>query len=223
MTALAREVPNVETLTIGLWNTGDINRYLRRALEEMKTDRLITTKLDPQKGAETLTRRADGMFLWARLMITYLKSPGLYPGERQKAISELDSPEGLDIMYERILHLIERGGKSMHRLAAGSFLWLLYGKRPMVPTELESALIPSDITPDDEESWKMQDFEDAVIRACGGFVEQSPQAVELVGKRFHPFRFIHASVKEYFGTTDDNLSELLDISRSRPTFIWSTG
>jgi hypothetical protein len=198
MTALAREVPNVEILTIGLWNTGDINRYLRRALEEMKTDRLITTKLDPQKGAETLTRRADGMFLWARLMITYLKSPGLYPGERQKAISELDSPEGLDIMYERILHLIERGGKSMHRLAAGSFLWLLYGKRPMVPTELESALIPSDITPDDEESWKMQDFEDAVIRACGGFVEQSPQAVELVGKRFHPFRFIHASVKEYF-------------------------
>ncbi|KAE9371862.1 hypothetical protein N431DRAFT_559267 [Stipitochalara longipes BDJ] len=122
----------------------------------------------------------------------------LYPGERQKAISELDSPEGLDVMYERILHLIERGGTAMHRLASGSFLWLLYGKRPMMPTELESALIPSDIAPDDEESWKMPDFEDTVIRAYGGFVEQSPQAVNLFGKTFHPFRFIHASVKEYF-------------------------
>ena len=198
MTTLAEEVPNVETLTIGLLNTYDINLYLCQALEQMKADHLIATKLDPQKVAETLTRRADGMFLWARLMITYLKSPGLYPGERQKAISELDSPEGLEIMYERILHLIERGGKPMHRIAGGSFLWLLYGKRPLVPTELENALIPSDIAPGDEESCKMQDFEDVVIRACGGFVEQSPQAVELFGKKFHPFRFIHASVKEYF-------------------------
>jgi hypothetical protein len=198
MTALAREVPNLETLTIGWSNTNDINLYLCQALEEMKADRLMTTKLDPKRVAETLTRRADGMFLWARLMITYLKSPGLYPGERQKAISELDSPEGLDIMYERILHLIERGGKAMHRLAGGSFLWLLYEKRPMMPTELETALIPSDIVPDEEESWKMPDFEDTVIRACGGFVEQSHQAVKLFGKTFHPFRFIHASVKEYF-------------------------
>ncbi|KAH8589069.1 hypothetical protein B0O99DRAFT_692943 [Bisporella sp. PMI_857] len=198
VTALAREIPNLETLTIGLSNNEDINLYLLRALEEMKAEGLMTTKLDPEETSKTLTRRADGMFLWARLMVTYLKSPALYPAERQKAISELDHPEGLDVMYERILHLIERGGKAMHRLASGSFLWLLYGERSMTPSELESALIPADIGPDEEESWKLPDFENTVIHACGGFVEQSHQTVELLGKKFHPFRFIHASVKEYF-------------------------
>jgi hypothetical protein len=197
LTALARDFPSLETLAIGYSNKEDINLYLHRALEEMKAEGLMTTKLDPIGVAKTLTRRADGMFLWARLMITYLKSPALYPAERQRAISDLDSPEGLDVMYERILHLIERGGKAMQRLAGGIFLWLLYGTRSVMPTELESALIPADVASDEEEEWKLPDFENTVIRACGGFVEQIPQAVKYFGKSSHPFRFIHASVKEY--------------------------
>ncbi|KAG4438258.1 hypothetical protein IFR05_006240 [Cadophora sp. M221] len=194
---LPKDVPSLEILTIGWLNTKDINLYLYRALEEMKSERLLSASLESKAVADTLTRRADGMFLWARLMVVYLKSPGLYPGERQTAISELDSPEGLDIMYERILHLIERGGKSLHRLASGSFLWILYGKRPMMPVELENALVPPDMVADDKESWQLPDFEDTVILACGGFVEQSPQVVTLSSGTFHPFRFIHASVKEF--------------------------
>ncbi|KAL5323655.1 hypothetical protein ACEPPN_008195 [Leptodophora sp. 'Broadleaf-Isolate-01'] len=192
ITTLSRDVPSLETLTISWLNTKDINLYLFQALEEMKSEHLLSASLESKGVAETLTRRADGMFLWARLIVVYLKSPGLYPSERQKAISELDSPEGLDVMYERILHLIERGGKSLHRLASGSFLWILYGKRPMMPAELENALIPSDMVVDDKESWQLPDFEDTVILACGGFVEQSPQVITLSGGTFHPFRFIHA-------------------------------
>lgn len=197
ITTLSRDVPSLETLTISWLNTKDINLYLFQALEEMKSEHLLSASLESKGVAETLTRRADGMFLWARLIVVYLKSPGLYPSERQKAISELDSPEGLDVMYERILHLIERGGKSLHRLASGSFLWILYGKRPMMPAELENALIPSDMVVDDKESWQLPDFEDTVILACGGFVEQSPQVITLSGGTFHPFRFIHASVREF--------------------------
>ncbi|KAH7370142.1 hypothetical protein BKA65DRAFT_561623 [Rhexocercosporidium sp. MPI-PUGE-AT-0058] len=197
MTLLARDVPSLETVTIGWLNTEDINLYLFRALEEMKLECLLSPSSDSIRVAETLTRRADGMFLWARLMVVYLKSPGLYPGERQQAISELDSPEGLDVMYERILHLIERGGKSLRRLARGSFLWILYGRRLMMPSELESALAPYDTVLDNKESWQLPDFEDTVILACAGFVEQSPQVVALSGGTFHPFQFIHASVKEF--------------------------
>ncbi|KAH6721609.1 hypothetical protein BKA61DRAFT_729128 [Leptodontidium sp. MPI-SDFR-AT-0119] len=197
ITILSRDVPSLETLAIGWLNIGDINLYLFRALEVMKSERLLSASLESKGVAETLTRRADGMFLWARLMVVYLKSPGLYPGEHQKAISELDSPEGLDVMYERILHLIERGRKSLHRLASSSFLWILYGKRPMMPAELENALIPSDMVVDNKESWQLPDFEDTVILACGGLVEQSPRVITLSGGTFHPFRFTHASVRGF--------------------------
>jgi len=57
-------------------------------------------------------------------MITYLKSPALYPASVKKQFRNWAAQKRVDVMYERILHLIERGDKAMHRLAGGSFLWL---------------------------------------------------------------------------------------------------
>lgn len=164
----------------------------------MRSEGLLSKSLDYEEIAKTLTRRADGMFLWARLMVTYLNSPALYPAQRTQAISEMDNPEGLEVMYERILRLIEGSNKAMHRLARQSFLWLSYGKRPLIPVELESGLVPFDANPNEEEAWKLPEFEDVIVRACGGLVELSPKSIEFLGNTFRPLRFIHASVKEYF-------------------------
>ncbi|KKP06868.1 hypothetical protein THAR02_01065 [Trichoderma harzianum] len=198
LTWLSKQISSLQIISIDLSNNDDIQHYLRQSLKDMKSEGLLSKSLDYKDVAKTLTRRADGMFLWARLMVTYLNSPALYPAQRTQAISEMDNPEGLEVMYERILRLIEGSNKAMHRLAGQSFLWLSYGKRPLIPAELESGLVPFDANPNEEEAWKLPEFEDVIVRACGGLVELSPKSIEFLGNTFRPLRFIHASVKEYF-------------------------
>jgi hypothetical protein len=119
----------------------------------------------------------------------------------------MDNPEGLEVMYERILRLIEGSNKAMHRLAGQRFLWLSYGKRPLIPAELESGLVPFDAKPNEEEDWKLPEFDDVIVRACGGLVELSPKSIEFLGNTFRPLRFIHASVKEYFASSTSTSSK----------------
>ncbi|PNP58999.1 hypothetical protein THARTR1_01247 [Trichoderma harzianum] len=202
LTWLSKRISSLQIISIDLSNKDDIRHYLRQSLKDMKSEGLLSKSLDYKEVAKTLTRRADGMFLWARLMVTYLNSPALYPAQRTQAISEMDNPEGLEVMYERILHLIEGSNKAMHRLAGQSFLWLSYGKRPLIPAELESGLVPFDADPNEEEAWKLPEFEDVIVRAFGGLVELSPKSIEFLGNTFRPLRFIHASVKEYFANTE---------------------
>ncbi|KAL7961267.1 hypothetical protein V8C34DRAFT_274241 [Trichoderma compactum] len=202
LTWLSKRISSLKIISIDLSNKDDIQHYLRQSLKDMKIEGLLPKSLDYKEVAKTLTRRADGMFLWARLMVTYLNSPALYPAQRTQAISEMDNPEGLDVMYERILRLIEGSNKTMHRLAGQSFLWLSYGKRPLIPAELESGLVPFDANPNEEEAWKLPEFEDVIVRACGGLVELSPKSIDFWGNTFRPLRFIHASVKEYFANSE---------------------
>ncbi|KAL7910353.1 hypothetical protein GGI35DRAFT_448574 [Trichoderma velutinum] len=202
LTWLSKRISSLQIISIDLSNKDDIQHYLRQSLKDMKNEGLLSKSLDYKEVAKTLTRRADGMFLWARLMVTYLNSPALYPAQRTQAISEMDNPEGLEVMYERILRLIEGSNKAMHRLAGQSFLWLSYGKRPLIPAELESGLVPFDANPNEEEAWKLPEFEDVIVRACGGLVELSPKSIEFLGNTFRPLRFIHASVKEYFANSE---------------------
>ncbi|KAH0523957.1 hypothetical protein TsFJ059_008888 [Trichoderma semiorbis] len=202
LTWLSKKISSLQIISIDLSNKNDIQHYLRQSLKDMESEGLLSKSLDYQEVAKTLTRRADGMFLWARLMVTYLNSPALYPAQRTQAISEMDNPEGLEVMYGRILCLIEGSNKAMHRLAGQGFLWLSYGKRPLIPAELESGLVPFDANANEEEAWRLPEFEDVIVRACGGLVELSPKSIEFLGNTFRPLRFIHASVKEYFTNSE---------------------
>ncbi|KAK4455375.1 hypothetical protein QBC34DRAFT_489662 [Podospora aff. communis PSN243] len=196
VTDLPKRIARVVSLAIGLRNETDIKSYLRNGLAALQRKELLPKKINLNETAETLTTRADGMFLWARLLVMYLASPALYPAERQQAINQVGAPEGLRVMFERIIGLIERSDRAMRRTARQSFLWLLFSQRPMLPDELESAFIPAEAT-GDLQDWKIPDFENTVIRACAGFVERDPREATYQGRRFYPFRFIHATVKEY--------------------------
>ncbi|KAK4169607.1 hypothetical protein QBC43DRAFT_308040 [Cladorrhinum sp. PSN259] len=196
VTDLPKQIKGVVSLAIGLRNETDIKSYLHNGVAALQRKKLLSINTNVDETAETLTKRADGMFLWARLLITYLNSPALYPAERQQAINKVGTPEGLQAMFERIIALIERSDMAMRRTARQSFLWLLFSERQMLPDELESALIPAEAS-GDAEDWKIPDFENTVIRACAGFVERDSREVTYEGRRFNPFRFIHATVKDY--------------------------
>lgn len=134
-----------------------------------------------------LVRVCDGMFLWARLTVEYLNSPALTPSERLNTIWEIQLPEGLEAMYERILSLFSRAFKDEQELAKQVFMWLSYAKEPLTASQLHDVLYLSKHSERRLEELVDYDYEDAVILCCGGLVELHKKS----------YRFIHLSVEDF--------------------------
>jgi hypothetical protein len=191
-----KSVPNLRIVNIGSLNQKDIQLYLRRELGTLVDNRLLPKDLNLDETTHKLARRADGMFLWARLMITYLKSPALLHSDRLTAISEVDMPEGLEQMYERIIRHIASQGQASASLASYVCTWLIYGRRELTLRELENAVISRKRGGANEGTRSLEGFPDTVVAVCGGFVEcHSAHPEENPDSR--PVRFIHLSIKEY--------------------------
>jgi len=192
------DLEGLRHLHIGSLNFQDIRRLLHEGLSSLIQKRRLPRDLDLEGSACRLARRADGMFLWARLMISFLDCRALGVSERVTAISEVDSPEGLEEMYERIFTIIARGGTPVLQLASRVFLWLSNGIRGLSAKELEEAVVPDRSNNSVNLPSNMGAFSDTIIWSCGGFVEQTCYEGQSQALDDIRFRFIHASVKEYF-------------------------
>ena len=53
-----------------------------------------------------LVRKAEGLFLWVRLLLTYIESPALNLMQCKSALEETNLPCGLEEMYDNILEMI---------------------------------------------------------------------------------------------------------------------
>ena len=106
----------------------DIELYLKRKVNDLLEDQLLVGKLKNTELVSHLLLGADGMFLWARLMISYLNSPALTPSQRIQTIKSVRLPEGLDAVYERSLALIGRANVAEQDLVRRVFIWLAHAK-----------------------------------------------------------------------------------------------
>lgn len=199
--SLLNKIPEFRRIPFQKRNVLDIRTYLSKELAGLVQDDMLPETFDPDFHIGPLSQRADGMFLWARLLIAYLKSPALSPGDREDVVAEACLLDGLDSMYEKIFELICKGGPASHRLARFVFTWLLYSKQRVTVAELHEAYIrakkSSEITALARRK-AFPDFEKSVILTCGGLVEseQIRDCVSISRNRY--FRLIHASAKEYF-------------------------
>jgi len=75
---------NLRPLEIGRSTTGDISKFIRRRLSDFFADDLLKAEDDEEELFSRLLNGADGMFLWAVLMINYLASPAFSPNQRKK-------------------------------------------------------------------------------------------------------------------------------------------
>lgn len=207
---------------IGPSNHQDIDLVLTLELSNLVTKRRLPANLDVKDAAARLTRRADGMFLWARLMVSFLNYPTLTVSERLDAILEIDQPEGIEDMYQRIFHVIAQGGKPGLQLASRVFMWLMYGFQKLPIHELKEAVSPGVQNKEHgSEAFEIKEFCNNVITACGGFVEPDTHGQthdisllstdEQGGKEAGTFcfRFIHVSVKQYFTEVLNHDTEFL--------------
>ncbi|KAH6679199.1 hypothetical protein B0J14DRAFT_649592 [Halenospora varia] len=176
----------------------DLTMYFSRHIGHLIDEKLLPASSTCPDIVNHLLSGADGMFMWARLMISFLKSPALVPASRLAVIQSLSSPERIDEMYIRILRLLSGKTKPERNLAQSVFLWLSYQRATLFPPEFQDAITPLNdnapptALPEHKRTVadEFVDFEHTLIMACGSLVEL----------RNGSYQFVHQSVHEFFRT-----------------------
>jgi len=122
-------------------NTDDIKRFLLPEIEYLIQNDLLCAELSAEYIATLISSRANGMFLWARLLIEYLRLPVWTLRERQDAIFGLSRLEGLDALYDAILaSLKSHFPRKSHSTITRIFQWAMRARRPLKINELAIAV-----------------------------------------------------------------------------------
>ncbi|KAI0384987.1 hypothetical protein F5Y04DRAFT_246589 [Hypomontagnella monticulosa] len=186
-------------------NMNDLKAFLDNEMDSLLSGGYLpsgTTPGDVEKLTARLIRGADGMFLWARLMMNYLRSPFfITTSERLDAIMEINLPEGLEKMYHRIFSLIYESGTRGRALAVRVLAWTSHSPTPMTSSQIRQALVAEGFSRPTTVPGRISEFEDAAILACAGLVERhyletiapyDPNAGSIL-------KLIHHSAKEMIG------------------------
>lgn len=187
--SLRRRVPKESRIVLGGAQVdADIASYLEMEVGTLVQERLLSEDVDQAGIVSHLVGRAEGMFLWARLIIGYLNGPAMTRAQRLATIMERNT-EGLDQleeMYKRIETRINSMDPHSKSLSSKSLMWVAHVR--VSPEELKEALYPG--------GWDMdprgvsEQFEHAVIVVCGGLVEKASQPTDC-------FRYIHLTALEF--------------------------
>ncbi|KAK3940960.1 hypothetical protein QBC46DRAFT_259770 [Diplogelasinospora grovesii] len=138
-----------------------------------------------------IARKADGMFLYARLVLDYLASNIFYSSDEIKtSINQL--PEKLIDFYRKILTqiLVPLDARSVGRVKC-ILGWIAFAKRPLKKLEFLSAITFSSGNPD-----VAQLAPQYILDICGSLVEE---------RRDTTLAFIHVSVKDFLQQSSSNL------------------
>lgn len=163
----------------------DIAIYLELQFCLLHEYNLLLDDNDDTGLIQHLVEGADGMFLWARLMIAYLNSPALTPKQRMETIFKT-MPEGLEEMYARILGLVRKLDSPSQNLARRVFMWVAYARCAM--NSAQSCEVISATGTEDGDTNRLVDVDHAMIVSCAGLVEK---------RQCQTFHFIHLTAR-YF-------------------------
>ncbi|RKL16693.1 hypothetical protein BFJ70_g14981 [Fusarium oxysporum] len=167
-----------------------MRQYVSQRLRAMheKLAQLELTRKDIDDIERVITNKADGMFLYARLVLDYLSKNLFFSGkEMKKSIDELP-----DELYRKLLIqiLVQLDQRSVERIKS-IFSWIAFSKRPMKRMEFLSALSFS--YGDTEVTSLVPRY---VLDICGALVEERSDTT---------LTFIHISVKDFLQSSLSNV------------------
>ena len=172
----------------GVQNLRDIRRYLRPKIRDMVKDNILRSTTVVEDVVIKISDRANGMFLWATLLVEYLSLPALSVRQRQEAIDNLIRLEGMDAIYTAILNsLTTRTCGQAKGNIIRLFQLVAWSYRPLLVGELECALA---ILPD-----RPLSHDDTIPNFAKSLGRISGALMEIVNDG--SVRFVHLSVLEY--------------------------
>ncbi|KAI1860152.1 hypothetical protein JX265_010076 [Neoarthrinium moseri] len=183
-----RSVKPLMVVSLESWrNSTDIRAYLQPEVDCLFPNGLFPNNSNLDDIVTTLSTRAQGMFLWAKLIIRYLSNTWLSPRERINAIFNDAILDELDNLYGEILSVLERADPTQVNKARRVFQAMVVARAPLTLQELRHivAINPGQVTREDD---FIVDFEQCLPVMCGALVEYASN--ESVS-------FIHSSLRDY--------------------------
>ncbi|RSL79211.1 hypothetical protein CEP52_017550 [Fusarium oligoseptatum] len=172
---------------------GAIGQYVGERLRSLDT-RLRQLDIGQTEVGEiqaVIVTKADGMFLYARLVMDYLASNIFYNGDEIKqSVNQL--PKKLAEFYDKILTqiLVQLDSRSIDRIRC-ILGWVAFAKRPLQKLEFLSAVT---FSPGDPGVDRL--VPQYILDICGTLIEE---------RRNSTLAFIHISVKEYLQGSSSNM------------------
>lgn len=173
-------------------NHVDIQTFLHKHLQIMINRGLFSPGQDINvaKVSEQLALEANGMFLWAQVLVNYLSCTAMSPSERLSTLNNPSSLEGIDNLYDRILSLLRSSSNIEQNVAHKIFCCLSGSLYPVSNQAMHTAIA---ITPgrSTTESDHLTNFPGCVPQITCALVEISESG---------NLAYIHLSFKEYLET-----------------------
>ena len=173
-------------------NKADIERYVQEEAIRLEiSDPILLTRIIVEVG-----NRAQGMFLYARLMLNELHRTDT-DEERYYALQHL--PEGIDAVYSRSMTRIEATKQPRRDRILRLLQWVVHASRPLTVDELEIALA---ITPNEDvfKSGNKPNVGRLFLDYCTSLLELDQETNTL--------QCIHATAKDFL--TQSSQSPLVD-------------
>ncbi|KAK3352765.1 hypothetical protein B0T25DRAFT_192337 [Lasiosphaeria hispida] len=172
----------------------DIQLFLKAKLDRFEEGELPDSYTIPWIVSH-LAKGANGMILWARLMMDFLAQLD-DTDSRAETIMSVTQHEDLVSMYLRMLQLIARKSSVERNTAKRVFLYLSYSNRHLSARELWDIVLcwekpsasPGTRTDDSPTTGELDRFHSSVLVRCASLVE----------RRANGYAFIHQSVLEFF-------------------------
>lgn len=179
-------------------NFSDIKSFLDHHLSCMADGHLfgLDETIDLETISVDLTNNANGMFLWARLLVNYLYCSAVTPLERRYALYNPARLEGLEQLYDCILEVLGKSSQKEQTVAGNVFQWISDSLIPLNTRAMHTALAIVPGTPTNK-LHHLSDFPDCIPIITCALVEITDDA---------NLSFIHLSFKEYLESKDGAFS-----------------
>lgn len=153
--------------------TADIRSYVRATMRNtLPHDERIQSDI-----AEQVLSKASGSFLWVKLTLDALSNNWHTQNDIKKSLH--DVPEGMELLYKRMLSNIRAQKPRQCEIAKRILTWIACSFRPLTVAELKAALA--------SEFDDFVNLEDTITQVCGHFVSVNNSKITL----------IHATAKEF--------------------------
>ncbi|CAI6340820.1 unnamed protein product [Periconia digitata] len=166
-------------------NVEDIRRMINRAISQYT---ILSSSPFRDQILDTLTSRADGMFLWTKLMLDYLRA-SLSDDEILRRLSDL--PHGLEQSYASVLNRLgTRLDKHQQRLVGYLFSFAACCGRPLKFEEIRyvyALTVRPASTTSKLDSFLLKVQPEDIVELSGGLLSFSNGAIHLM----------HNSVREF--------------------------
>ena len=202
-------------------NAGDLRKFLK---ETISTSRRLKSFISIEKGlekeiVETITKKASGMFLMARLQVEEVKT-ALSVRQVRVVLGKLSGK--LADMYKTTLKRITDQPEAEAELALRAITWTAYVKRPLTMSEFVHAMsLEADDTSLDGSSLIDMNI---ILETCGGLLQLQPASQDLeIGNG--PFisdqtvGFVHYTLQEYMDSSANQTEAHCDIANASLAYL----